>query len=172
MLIYVIMELHEINAEIARLQEERCKILNKEKFGNEDIIKSLTWTKNCIGKLVINPLRGAGLPTYSIIVIGKHPTSTHGVTVMGDSSAYEQNVLYGKDYQHDCHTFYTSSKKMLLKFMAEVEFEKFEYDEDDWEILDAARRKSHMKEAPTGKTLSERRNVPESREVQNWNGSY
>lgn len=139
------MELHEINAEIARLQEEKCNLLNKQKFGNEDIIKSLTWTKNCTGKLVINMLRGAGLPTYSILVFGKHPTTTRGVIVMGDSSAYEQNMLYGKDYHHECHTFQTSSKKMLLKFMDEVEFEKFEYDQSDWEVLDAARRKSLQK---------------------------
>lgn len=136
------MELHEINAEIARLQEERCNLLNKQKFGNEDIIKSLTWTKNCTGKLVINMLRGYGLPTYSILVFGKYPTTTHVVTVMGDSSAYEQNMVYGKDYHQECHSFYTSSKKMLLKFMEEVEFQKFEYEQSDWEVLDAARKKS------------------------------
>lgn len=136
------MELHEINSEIARLQELRSDLLNKQKFGEEDVIKSLEWTKACTGKLVINAIRGAGLPTYSILVFGKHPTTTRGVAVMGDSKAYEQNMMYGKDYHNDCHAFYTSSKRMVMQFMKEVEFEKFEYDHCDWEVLDAARRKS------------------------------
>lgn len=139
------MELHEINAEIQRLQEERSNLLNKDLFGKEDIIKDLTWTKNCVGKLLLNPFRGAGFPSYSIYVIGKHPTCTKSVTVMGDSASYEQNMMYGKEFNNwdiTTYSFYTSSKKMLLQFMEKVEFSKFEYDENDFEILDAARRKS------------------------------
>lgn len=136
------MELHEINAEISRLLDLRCDLLNRQKFGDEEVIKSLEWTKACTGKLVINAIRGAGLPTYSILVFGKHPTTTRGVAVMGDSAAYEQNMMYGKDFQNECHAFYTSSKSMVLQFMKEVEFDKFEYDHCDWEVLDAARKKS------------------------------
>jgi len=37
--------------EIHRLKQECAKLINKDLFGKEDVVKYLTWAKDCVGKL-------------------------------------------------------------------------------------------------------------------------
>lgn len=134
----------EINTEMARLKEEHTKLVNERDFGKEEAIKSLEWTKHCVGTLEINPSGGSGLPTYTITIAGnKIPASYKIVTVMGNDRSYQNNICFGKSYSHgDFDSFYTSSAEMLIEFLEKVEFKKFTFPDDHLNVLEAAKRKS------------------------------
>jgi hypothetical protein len=132
----------EINAMIGKLQQERTDIINAENFKNTEEIKSLKWTKDCDARLHIESGWSTGLSHYKIFIFGKTPEFTNPINVMGESSLYEYNVLFGKDFMNNSTCFYTSSKETLLKFMEHVEFRNFTYDINAYEILAAAKKKA------------------------------
>lgn len=137
--------LGEINTEIDRLQKERTRLLNEQKFGDEEFIKSLEWTKDCCALLEICSLGGCGLPKYKIHVSGaKLPSIHETINVMGGSMFYEENMMLGKDWNvGNTITFYTNSEKTLFEFLEKVTFLKFLYNEKHLMVLEAARKKAN-----------------------------
>jgi len=139
------MELKEIDEQMSKLQLERSKLLDEEKM---KIISSLEWTRSVHAKLEISPFNAAGLPKFEIFLYGKDlPYYSGCLTVMGDSSIYENNMLYSySSFNRDFPSFYTSSDKMLFRFLELVTFKSFEYDTNTENILNRV------------KTLSEKYN--------------
>ncbi len=133
--------LGDINTEIERLKQKRADLLNRRQFESEEEIRDLEWTKECHARLEINQLATVGLPAYSIHVYGKKlPHTVEGITVMGESRLYEENMLFGgKSFTSNNSTFYTSSEKMLLEFLQKVEFKKLDFDERALRVLLAAK---------------------------------
>lgn len=130
--------LAELNEQIEQLKAERVALLNQRDFENEEVIKSLEWTKECYARLEVNTLVAAGLPTYNIVVMGKTPHCLRPRCVMGNSKNYEQNMMFGIGFLGDYPSFYTSSVDMLCEFLEKVTFQRFDFNEQHLRALKAA----------------------------------
>jgi len=134
-------KLNQINTEVARLEQERRDLIDAKNKFDEEAIKSLEWTKDCIARLSVNWLVGAGLPKYTIRVYGKALPAGKHVTVLGTEALYEYNVVYSHSFANDfaCGEFNTSSKKNLIAFLQKVKFKSLDYDKEALEVLLMAR---------------------------------
>lgn len=139
--------LGEINAQIHELEKKRAEIINKENHLNDENIKSLEWTKDCCAKLRINSLGSYGLPVYEIFVYGRklpHTGKSGSVTISGNSSDCYDNLLY--DSNVDRGRFSTSSERLLIQFLEQVQFQELEYPERFLNVLKAAEEASRRYE--------------------------
>lgn len=139
--------LNEIATQIANLKEEQSKLLNEKKSLTEEGIKSLEWTKDCIGIFEILSWGGVGTgcPTYVIKVGGPSvPNTIKAITIMGDHSHSDYNMLFGSAYGGDFKTFYTCSLDVLLEFLKKVKFKKLDYNEKHLTALMAIKQYAEM----------------------------
>jgi len=125
------------NCENLVLSQEQ-KNLDRKK----DIL-SLKWTEDCSARLEISPFLAEGLPKYEILVFGENiPYYSGVINVMGDSSNYQDNMMYSNRPIYSpsisstgCSSFYTSSDHILIAFLQKVNFKKFEYDTKTLKLL-------------------------------------
>lgn len=135
----------EIDKEIARLTAKRHELCQKEDLAKIEKIRNLDWTKGCQAWLRIEPICGAGLPKYKVIVAGceipDFPYLERIVEVMGSSKNYENNITLHKDsYDLDASYFATSSEEMLIEFLGKAKFKSLDYDKQLLKVLKAAER--------------------------------
>ena len=133
-------KLNGLNQKIEDLKDERTELINEQDFSTKEKIRQLEWTKGCNAYLSISPIPSiGGTPEYTIKVSGKYmPSVTKGLTVMGDSDWYYNNVTLNMSCSVGCLQFVTSDADVMVKFIEKTKFKSFSFDKNHLRILLAA----------------------------------
>lgn len=140
--------LDQINSQIHELEKKRAEIINRNNNLNDEHIKRLEWTKECHATLRIDSLGACGMATYQVRVYGRkfpHTGKSGYITILGNSSNCYDNLLYSSNV--DYGIFSTSSDKVLMQFLEQVQFKSLEYSKRFLDVLKAAEKANQRYES-------------------------
>jgi len=132
--------LRKIDYGIKELEEERKEIVKKQ----EELIRSLEWTKNCTAKFEIDLSWESAIKrsyTYKLHVMGDNipTTSFNSLLVINGVTATIQESLqfsHDSDMGESAH-FFTNSLAVFIELLKRAKFKKIEYDEDLLQVFTA-----------------------------------